>query len=354
MRRAVPFLVIALGAIVFVGWLRGRSGSIEPESATQPSITTGQDQIADLKRQIAEQEIESAEAVANYLPTIKAQIDDLGSPVADLLRHLPGVVQVDVGVRATNPNSRIVHLRDWHFVPKELYALDLEDGLGRKLTAAEIDRLHQELLLEVELVQLEQMAVLRCLIQHHGLKRVFSEGFSQRELDAYREKIAVLKAMDEEQIPLVRNQLNEVRTLIESSTGETKEEAKAIESQLVTMLNDHKHRLLEVGAAGRLLISGELEDVLPLEESETFEQANPISPSGGVKLDPVKIDARHDAQVKAVLMEGPVAVIVLGGAHDLSASVRRFGGNCEYLRVTTKRVRGGCGSELMDRIAPPN
>jgi hypothetical protein len=33
-------------------------------------------------------------------------------------------------------------------------------------------------------------------------------------------------------------------------------------------------------------------------------------------------------------------VIVLGGSHDLSASIQRFGGgNCEYLRVTTKRFR---------------
>ncbi len=92
------------------------------------------------------------------------------------------------------------------------------------------------------------------------------------------------------------------------------------------------------GAAGRLLISGDLEDVLPLEDADALAKAKPISPSGGVRLDPVKIDARNDAQVNAVLKEGPVAVIVLGGAHDLRVSVQRLGGgNCECLRVTTKR-----------------
>jgi hypothetical protein len=35
----------------------------------------------------------------------------------------------------------------------------------------------------------------------------------------------------------------------------------------------------------------------------------------------------------------PVALIILGAAHDLSGSVRRGGGTCEYLRVTTRRVR---------------
>lgn len=336
MRRVLPFLVIVIAAVALAFWLKGRSGS--PTSS--PAPVTTEDRIPKLKKQIAEQEEESAQAVAKYAPAIKTRIDDLDSPVVDLLRGLPGIVQVEVGVAVKKPTSRIIHLRDWHYVPKDLYALDMKEVHGRELTADEIDRLHRELLLEVELVQIEQMAILRCLIKHHGLKRVFSEGFSPKELEAYREKIAVLKAMDQEQVPKVRNQLEEVRKLIEGANGERKEKAQEIEKQLVAMLDEHKERLLEMGAAGRLLISGELKDVLPLEDADALEKAKPISPSGGVKLDPVKIEARHDAQVKAVMKEGPVAVIVLGGSHDLSSSVQRLGGgNCEYLRVTPKRFR---------------
>jgi hypothetical protein len=66
----------------------------------------------------------------------------IDSPVVDLLRQLPGVVQVEVGVTAKKPTSRIVHLRDWHYVPKDLYALDMKETLGRELTTAEIDRLY--------------------------------------------------------------------------------------------------------------------------------------------------------------------------------------------------------------------
>jgi hypothetical protein len=184
------------------------------------------------------------------------------------------------------------------------------------------------------------MAVLRCLIKHHGLRKVFSEGFSPNELDAYREKIAVLRSMETEQNPQVQQQLQGVRKVVEGATGERKEKAEAIEAKLVAMLDDHKHRLLEMGATGRLLIAGELEDVLPLEDADALEQASPITPSGGMKLDPVKVEARHDAQVKLVMKERPVAVIVLGGAHDLTGSIQRLaGGNCEYLRVTTKRYR---------------
>jgi len=37
---------------------------------------------------------------------------------------------------------------------------------------------------------------------------------------------------------------------------------------------------------------------------------------------------------------GPVAVVILGGAHDLSESVRwHSDGGSDYLRVTTKRFK---------------
>ena len=44
--------------------------------------------------------------------------------------------------------------------------------------------------------------------------------------------------------------------------------------------------------------------------------------------------------VRAALASGRFALIVLGGAHDLSEEVRRQApGRCEYLRVTTRRYR---------------
>jgi hypothetical protein len=100
--------------------------------------------------------------------------------------------------------------------------------------------------------------------------------------------------------------------------------------------------LMEIGAAGRLLMSGELEEILPLEDAEKLEQAKPITPNGEVKIDPAKVEARHDAQVGMAFKHGPVAVVILGGAHDLKNSASS--GGCEYIRVTTRRFR-----ELSDR-----
>ena len=69
--------------------------------------------------------------------------------------------------------------------------------------------------------------------------------------------------------------------------------------------------------------------MLPLEDATALEQAKPITADGKVKLDHKKVEARHDAQVRAALKAGPVAVIVLCGSHDLADAVQR-NGNGEY------------------------
>lgn len=138
-------------------------------------------------------EKETASALASYTPKTPGRIDDLAVAAADILRQLPDVVQVDIPMPVQRPASRIVHLRDWHFVPKDLYALDLRSAAGKPLSDAEIDTAHEELVLEAEIVQQEQLALLRCLIRHHGLRRVFSEGLSKQDPPSYRARINALR-----------------------------------------------------------------------------------------------------------------------------------------------------------------
>ncbi len=280
--------------------------------------------------QIAEQ-YDSAQVAAEYQPSIPGRLDDLTIPAEALVRGLPGVVGVEVAVSSLKPTHRIVQLRDWHFVPRDLYAGELLATAGRALTEAEIDRRHDELCLSVEAVQREQMALLRCLIKHHGLRLVHSEGLTEKDLPNFREKVAVLRAMEQEQIPKLRKQLAEAREL---------KNGAAVVKEIEELLEEHGKRLLELGAAGRLLIAGEIEDVLPLDDAERLEQAKPQPATGRLAVAPEKLAARHDAIVRAATADGPLAVIVLGASHDLTASVYRVGGGgCEYIRVTTKQVR---------------
>jgi hypothetical protein len=236
MRRWKAVLIIALvtGLGATAVWLHGTRQGRQPREDRIPALT----------RLVAAQEEESAQAVMDYRPAIRARIDDLGLPVADLLRQLPGVADAEVCVPAENPTHRIVHLRDWHFVPKDLYAVEAEG-----MTAGEFDRLHRELLLEVEAVQLEQLALLRCLIRHHGLTRIFCEGLTADGLPVYREKIAVLRQMEETQIGELRRQLADIRQMLQRTKPDTERygKAQAIEAEIAAMLEDHKHRLLEIG-----------------------------------------------------------------------------------------------------------
>jgi hypothetical protein len=224
--------------------------------------------------------------------------------VVELLGQLPGVARAEVGVQAEKPTCRIVHLRDWHFVPRDLFTIELRQTGGREWTAEEIEQQHQELLLEVEAVQLEQLAVLRCLIRHH--------------------------------------QLGDIRGLLQGMDPDTDRhrKAKQIEAEIAEMLHQYRVRLLELGAPGRLLIAGEIDEVLPLDDAGLLDRAQPVTPEGKVRLDPEKLKARQDAQVQAVRAKGGLGLIVLGGAHDLSDCVRRLGrGQCEYIRVTTRRFQ---------------
>jgi hypothetical protein len=104
------------------------------------------------------------------------------------------------------------------------------------------------------------------------------------------------------------------------------------------MIEQPEDRMAEFGAAGRLLATGELSEVLPLDDAGLLDDANPVTPDGRVALDKGRLRARQDAQVRLASKGGGVSLIVLGGSHDLSQSVRRLGhGRCEYVRVTTTR-----------------
>jgi hypothetical protein len=245
------------------------------------------------------------------------------------------VGDVEVLVTAPRPARRVIHVRDWHFVPRDFYVLDLGQALGRHPTEEEVDAGYRGLLLEVELVQLEQERLLRALVRHHGLRRLLAEGLTPEGVANFKEALAVFKGIDGD---LAR--LREENAALKRRSAE-------VDRQLGEMESDHRRRLLEYGAAGRLAMLGEVE-VLPLDDADLLEGAKPARPDGVVHLDPARVKARHDGHVRRAFASGPCPVLVLGGSHDLSASVRGLGGGkAEYIRVTTRRfkqVAGGRGA----------
>jgi hypothetical protein len=277
--------------------------------------------IARLEAAVEEQRTASEQAVVQYKPKVAGRLDDLSTPAEALLRQLPGVAQVEVAVAVARPSARIVHLRDWHRVPRDLYALDARQVHGRELTDEELAALHEEHLLQVELVHVEQVA-LRCLAKHHGLRRLLAEGMTKENSPHYPERTDDSREASKQQ-PILTQQLAEVRALLKGMAGRegTERYAKlpALEREALDWLSEYRRDVLRFGVAGRLLVlvAREIEAVLPLDDADLLDAARPVIKGGEVKPDPGQVKARQEALVKAALKTGPLGVIVLGGSHDL-------------------------------------
>jgi hypothetical protein len=118
----VAFLAVAVG--VLVCRLAQRDGGSDLLGQTRQRI-------ARLKAAVEEQRSSSEQAVAEYKPKVPGRLDDLTTSAEALLRQLPGVVQAEVAVAVARPSARVVHLHDWHHVPRDLYALDARQVYGR-------------------------------------------------------------------------------------------------------------------------------------------------------------------------------------------------------------------------------
>jgi hypothetical protein len=166
--------------------------------SSRPETATIGDRIKQLEQQVEHERHSSEQAVKTYVPKAAGKLDDLTTPAGDILRELPGVADVEILVKAQKPTHRVIHIRDWHFVSRDAFALDFEQAIGKPLT----DQDYREHLLQVD--QLEQAAVLRCLIKHHGLKRVLAEGLTAEGVMNFAAIIDALREMDERLAKLVK------------------------------------------------------------------------------------------------------------------------------------------------------
>jgi len=162
---------------------------------------------------------------------------DLSADVVPRLRQLPGVALVEARVRPARPTCHIVHFRDWHAIG---------EATDAKLAA------------EVEAVQREQMEALGQLARKHGLTRVGSEGLAPGDMPRWLAALDVVRQIDREQIPVLQALL-----------------AKVPDAEAQAMVRQHQARLRELGAAGRLLLGGQIQGVDPIEDAEALEAARP-------------------------------------------------------------------------------
>lgn len=171
---------------------------------------------------------------------------------------------------------RIVHIADWHWMPEG----ECNDEDNREL---------------VRRIQEQQMDAIRAL----DVREVWIEGQSDETIDAFRQHVLKLR-----------------------SVKPNADSDNAVEQFIA---DTYAEDLLQIGAAGRLYMNGEIDDVLPLEDHAAWRAAQPVN----CQIDAAANEAREKAMAKRLPSR---AVIVLGVGHDLS---KWLTGEFEY---TVERV----------------
>lgn len=79
--------------------------------------------------------------------------------------------------------------------------------------------------------------------------------------------------------------------------------------------------MFQIGTPGQLLIDGHIKAVIPAEDAKAFAAANPVQADGRIVFDEKTNEVRENTIVKRMIKASGTAVLVLGGAHDLSDNV---------------------------------
>jgi hypothetical protein len=112
-----------------------------------------------------------------------SRVEEGGSPLDDL----PHVASLE-GDAGGRPERVVVHLRDWHLVPRDAFDKDVKAAVGRDLSKEELDRLYAEHLDAVESVQKQLDAVIRQLAARRHELPVYVEGLTDDGVNVYRLK----------------------------------------------------------------------------------------------------------------------------------------------------------------------
>ena len=283
----------------------------DPANETKPSLDS----------RLQKDRSEYNRVIASYKPTKPGNITDLEISAEDILKSLPGVMSVERTAIGNNISKRIIHLRDWHFVSESDFAKDLRSK--ETLSDAQISSLYAAFLLEVELVQVQQQAILELLRRHHGLDHVCIEGLTEKDVDLYRLKLSGLRKSGEK--------ISELQKLKDDLDAT---EDQVLIGQIDAAAADYRLERLQAGAAGQLYVSGHVTDIRPSEKLAEYQAANPLK-TRSVDIDEKAIERRQTAIV-SVATSKIVSFIILGGGHDLSDNLPP---NVEYLRVTTGYYR---------------
>lgn len=276
---------------------------------------------------------ESPQKVESYKPVALGNLATLETDAVKLLAGLPYVEEVRRDLHPKQPQRRVVVFANFHVVERNLFVADLEHHRGRKLTERERVLEYWRFLATVETVQLEQLAALQCLIRRHGLREAFDEGLvvggsANSDIAQLVNNVRAVSKYEREFLSATAGQLRTLQTRQNIDTG-------TCESML--RVQQSRYALLEGGSLFRLYEQDLLRRVLPCEDQKAYAAGAPRFEQDQPVFDADAFEQREDAIVANLLKAGPVSVLMIGAAHDLSDNLKRLDPHAELIVV---RVQG--------------
>jgi hypothetical protein len=220
---------------------------------------------------------------------------------------------------------------DWHLVPRD-QLIPPRQHWNRQRFGVDPERAYATHLDTVEAVQREHEALLRRLAEKHGRLTVFVEGLTDAEVEAFVLKAQVLAKVEAEQITQARKMFTEVRAMKQTPA------ARATAGELADLIAKHRAEVLAMGATLRLINEG-LVEVRALDDALALKKAKPVKGS----IDPVANAAREEEMAKRLAEVKGLAVVILGGGHDLGEALARHAPRLRYVRVATRAFREAAG-----------
>lgn len=278
-------------------------------------------------------------------------IGDLSVPAEEILALSPDVAKIEVLLAPSRPTYRVIHIADAHYLSRERY---------RILPSRATEEGYTEYIRQVEELQKRQRRLLCWLVDDHGLREIFQEAVSAKTLPG----IVDDNPKSDEERQKSRIEVRALASRLRHEIDEAESHGKDA-TALRTRERDAEKYLgwrLTAGVVRDLLISRPWVKLLPAEDEQAYQAALQkvnrlleLRRSRRAELRPgygkaKNGDAMHRAPwhgpeweqreaaiVQNLLSRANCAVVVLGGAHDLSKHLERLGeGRCEYVRVTPK------------------
>tara|TARA_R110002095_G_scaffold152237_1_gene131969 strand:+ start:115239 stop:115859 length:621 start_codon:yes stop_codon:yes gene_type:complete len=202
----------------------------------------------------------------------------------------------------------VIHILDRSYLSYDDYSTDLK-GKDKTISKHQILKNYIVFLEDLKTIQKQQRDLLRSLIPKHKLTAVYLERLTEKNHEKLMELLQLLK--------------NHVKN------SETPQGGR---DQLI------EHQNI-IGTAGQLAILGELNTLLPADDSKALEAAPPVRSEGKMITDKKAIEAREDAIVTNLLKADGVAVIFLSGDHDLTNNFKRLAKGIKYQRVAVPKYK---------------